>query len=139
MTPHEVMTSYITAMRAGDHEGGFAHFADDVVGHVPGRSALAGVREGREAVARYIREAFASAHGDVTVDLIDMLVGEEHVALVVRERFVDGDRTLDTRRSNLYRVRDGKISEIWIFEQDQYGVDEWFATAGRRPTDAGTG
>jgi hypothetical protein len=34
---------------------------------------------------------------------------------------------LDIRRANVYRVRDDRIVEIWIFEHDQYAVDEWFA------------
>jgi uncharacterized protein len=136
MTPLEVMQSYIGAMRSGDHERGFDHYADDVVGHVPGRSPLAGVRRGRAAVEGYIREAIATAHGEVTVELIDMLAGAEHVALVVRERFVDGDRSLDMRRANLYRVEAGKISEIWIFEHDQYAVDEWFAASSEARPDA---
>jgi hypothetical protein len=30
-------------------------------------------------------------------------------------------------RSNVYRIGGGQISEIWIFEGDQYTVDELFA------------
>jgi hypothetical protein len=48
------------------------------------------------------------------------------VALLVRERLPDGDRVLDMRRTNVYRVQGGEITEIWIFEHDQYAVDEWF-------------
>jgi ketosteroid isomerase-like protein len=44
MQPIEVMRSYLSAMRAGDREAAFEHFADDIVGYVPGRSALAGPR-----------------------------------------------------------------------------------------------
>ena len=56
-----------------------------------------------------------------------MLSGKEHVALVVRELFRSGDRELDMRRANVYRVEDDKITEIWIFEGDQYAVDEFLA------------
>ena len=45
MQPIEVMRGYLSAMRAGDREAAFEHFADDIVGYVPGRSALAGPRE----------------------------------------------------------------------------------------------
>jgi uncharacterized protein len=122
----EVLRAYIEAVRAGDRAAAFALFADDVVGHVPGRSAVAGEKRGKAAVVGYIEGAFARAHGDVEVELLDTLTGAEHMALLVHERLADGDRVLDIRRANVYRVQDGKITEIWIFEHDQYAVDEWF-------------
>jgi ketosteroid isomerase-like protein len=133
VTPLEVMQSYIAAMGRGDREAAYAHFADDIVGHVPGRSALAGERRGRDAVVGYIKAAVARAHGNVELELIDTLVGAEHVALLVRERLgVEGDE-VDFRRANVYRVRDDKIVEIWIFEGDQYAVDAYLADAPAGP------
>jgi uncharacterized protein len=126
MSPSEVLDRYVAAVRAGDRPAAFALFADDVVGHVPGRSGAAGEKRGKAAVVGYIEDAFARAHGDVTVELVDRLVGERHVCLLVRERLADGDRVLDMRRANVYRVEDGMITEIRIFEGDQYAVDEWF-------------
>jgi hypothetical protein len=46
----DVMERYINAMRRGDRDAAFAHYADDIVGHVPGRSALAGDLYGKAAV-----------------------------------------------------------------------------------------
>jgi hypothetical protein len=40
------------------------------------------------------------------------------------ERFTVGDRTIEIRRANVYTVRAGRITEIWIYEHDQYEVDE---------------
>jgi ketosteroid isomerase-like protein len=125
-TPVEVMREYIQAMQRGDREAAFAHYADDIVAHVPGRSTLAGTRAGKDAVVEYIRTVIELAH-DVELELIDMLSGDEHVALLVRERLHGRDGDLDIRRANVYRVRDGQISEIRIFEADQYAVDEFLA------------
>ena len=80
MTAAEVMRSYVDAIRAGDRPAAFALFADDVVGHVPGRSAAAGRKEGRAAVVGYIEDAFARSGGHVEVELVDTLVGAEHMA-----------------------------------------------------------
>jgi ketosteroid isomerase-like protein len=127
MEPIEVMRSYISAMRARDLEAAFDHYADDIVGYVPGRSALAGTRRGRAAVEAYIREAIARAEGEVSLELLDTLVGEEHVALLLHEHLGSGENALDLRRANVYRIRDDKIVEIRIFEADQYAVDTWFS------------
>ena len=123
----EVMDVYIDAIRTGEREKAFALFADDVVGHVPGRSVLAGELRGRDAVVGYITSVVEKAHGDVDVELIDMLVGTEHVALVVREHIRAGEQVLDIRRANVYRVQGDRITEVWIFEQNQYEVDAWIA------------
>jgi hypothetical protein len=66
-------------------------------------------------------------YGDrgISLELIDMLVSDERVALLVRERFDDGGGpALEIRRANVYRVKDGRIVELSIFEADQYVVDE---------------
>src|SRR5215216_1354330 len=109
-TPATVMRSYVEAMQRGDWDAGLGYLADDVVLHVPGRSPLAGEHRGRAAARGYLDAAVAHA-GDVEVELIDTLVGEERVALLVRERLTREDRVLDMRRANVYRVEGGQITE----------------------------
>jgi hypothetical protein len=75
----------------------------------------------------YIETAVAHAPGGVEVELVDMLASEERVALIVRERLHDGDRVLDMRRANVYRVEDDRIVEISIFDANQYAVDEFLS------------
>jgi uncharacterized protein len=125
MTPRELMTDYIARARSGDWETAFGYFADDLLIHIPGRSAHAGEHRGKHVAIAYLRD-IRERYGEdgIEVELIDMLVGEERVALLVRERFrLDGE-TIEIRRANVYRVRQGKIAEVTIFEADQYVVDE---------------
>jgi hypothetical protein len=56
-----------------------------------------------------------------------MLSSQERVALIVRERFHRPGRVVEIRRANVYRVEGDRIAEIWIFEHDQYAVDELMA------------
>jgi uncharacterized protein len=121
------MERYISAMRRGDRDAAFGHYADDIVGHVPGRSPLAGDLYGKPAVVGYIETAVAHAPDGVEVEVLDMLASEERVALIVRERLHDGDRVLDMCRANVYRVQGDRIVEISIFEADQYAVDEFLS------------
>jgi uncharacterized protein len=123
-----VMQGYIATARSGDFAAAYDFYSDDIVGNVPGRSAFAGQLRGRQAVVDYIETARALSHGaDVEVDVIDVLASEERVALIVREVFHLPDRDLEIRRSNVYRIGDGKITEIWIYEANQYDVDDLFA------------
>jgi hypothetical protein len=50
---------------------------------------------------------------------------DTEVALVLREEVQRGDERLELRRVNVYRVIDGKIAAIDLFEADQYDVDEF--------------
>jgi ketosteroid isomerase-like protein len=124
MTTIELMHDYVAAARRGDWETGAGFFAEDILIHIPGHSALAGEHRGRDVARRYIETARAQSHGhDVELELIDTLVSDERVALLVRERFHTDAGPVDIRRCNVYRWRDGQIAEIWIFEADQYAVD----------------
>jgi ketosteroid isomerase-like protein len=57
MSAREVVRGYLAAMERGDREAAVALYAEDVVMYVPGRSAFAGERRGREAVLAYLRAA----------------------------------------------------------------------------------
>jgi uncharacterized protein len=121
----KVVASYLAAMERGDREAALAVYADDVVMHVPGRSAFAGARRGRDAVAGYIRAAVARADRGLAVEVLDVLAEDdgERVAVLLRETLRSSRGTLVLRRANVYTVRDGRIAEIRIFEHDQYAVD----------------
>jgi ketosteroid isomerase-like protein len=128
VTALEVMGRYAEAVRRGDWAAAYGCFAEDVVGHVPGRSPLAGELRGREAAIAYIEAARAKSRGaDVEVELLDRLWSDERVLLLVRERFAREEGPVEIARANVYTVRDGAIAEVWIFEGDQYAVDELVA------------
>ena len=124
MTPLHLMTEYLEAARAGDWDTAFGYFAEDLRLRIPGRSQWAGEREGRQHAIDYIeaaRERYRD--GRIELELVDMLASEERVVLLVRERFHGDGAPLEIRRANVYKVRDGEIVELAIFEGDQYAVD----------------
>ena len=125
MTPRELMTDYLAAAKRGDWDTAFGFLADDLLIHIPGRSAFAGQRFGKAAAVDYIqsiRERYRG--GAIELELIDMLCSEERVVLLVRERFHGDGEPIEIRRANVYRVEDDKVVEVSIFEADQYVVDE---------------
>jgi ketosteroid isomerase-like protein len=117
--PASVVRSYLDAMQRGDWDAGLAHTAPGVVRRVPGDSPLGGERRGRAAALDYIRSVTAHA-SEIDVELVDRLVGERNVALLARERITHDDIRLEALRTNVYRVENGAITEISIFESDQH-------------------
>ena len=125
MTPRELMTDYIAAAKRGDWDTAFGFLADDLLLDVPGRSDFAGRRLGKQAAVSYIqsiRERYPD--GGIELEVIDVLASDERVVLLVRERFHGEGPPVEIRRANVYRVKDGKVVEVSIFEADQYVVDE---------------
>ena len=125
MGPADVMQQYADAARRGDFEMAFSFYADDIVFRVPGRSSLAGEHRGRDAAMHYIQTARKlSERSEIQVEVIDSLTSTDRFALIVTEHFHRAADTVTISRANVYRVDDGKITEVWIFEADQYEVDE---------------
>ncbi len=121
------MAAYGQAWADGDPERAWTFYADDVVMHLPGRGALAGDHVGRAAVIAAIRALLARTDGAVAeIEVLDRMVSGERVAMLVREAVERDGRRLELRRVNTYRVVDGRIAEIDIFEANQYEVDEFF-------------
>jgi ketosteroid isomerase-like protein len=129
MTADEVMASYSAALARGDREAAFSLYADDVVLRLPGRTAFAGEHRGRQAVVATLGALLARA-GDVEIETLERLSSGDRVALVLRERVRRDEVVLEIRRVNLYRVRDGQIVEIEMYEGDQYAVDAFFGAEG---------
>lgn len=119
------MTDYLAAAKRGDWDTAFGFLADDLLIHIPGRSAFAGQRFGKAAAVDYIqsiRERYRD--GAIELELIDMLSSDERVVLLLRERFHGDGPPIEIRRANVYRVKDDQVVEVSIFEADQYVVDE---------------
>jgi ketosteroid isomerase-like protein len=128
MSATDVMHAYVDAARRGDFDAAFAHFAQDIVFRIPGRSSFAGEHVGREAAIGYIQAARArSREHEVEVEVVDALVSEDRFALVVVERFHQDGEVVEISRANVYRVRGEEIDQIWIFEGDQYAADALMA------------
>ena len=123
VTSRDLITSYLTAARSGEWATAYGYFADDLRIRIPGRSEWAGERVGKHHAMEYIDAAIERHAGRVEIELVDMLVSDERVVLIVRERFL-GETPVEITRANAYTVRDGRIVAIDIFEGDQYAVDE---------------
>jgi ketosteroid isomerase-like protein len=125
----EVMAEYAAAWERGQPQAAFDWYADAVVMTLPGRSAEAGVHEGRTAVVAAITALLdRTADHSVEVEVVDRLASPTRVALLVREVVRRGGELLDLRRVNVYTVRDDRIAEIEIFEANQYEVDAFFGS-----------
>ena len=124
----EIFKQYIEAFERKDWDAATAFWAEDVVLHVQGRNPLAGDFFGKQAFLEYHKRLFAELDGTIElVEVREVLLGTEHAVALGKERAVRGERSLEFDRVNVYRLRGGKIVEIWSYDSDPYALDEFWA------------
>jgi ketosteroid isomerase-like protein len=122
----EVLQRYVEAFERKDWEAASAFWAEDVIVHVQGRNPLAGNFVGKQNFLEHYGWLFAELGGTMElVEVREVLLGAEHAVALVRERALRGERRLDFDRMNVYRLRGGKIVEIWSY--DPYALDEFWS------------
>ncbi|MEW6755195.1 MAG: nuclear transport factor 2 family protein [Candidatus Latescibacterota bacterium] len=130
MTPVEVVHAMYRCFKTGDMETLRRDiFAEDLVWRLPGRSPVAGDKQGMQEVLGF----FGSLRKlGLTVAPEGMTpLGEDKVAEFYHASGSANGAELKAYNCNLYTVRDGRIREVQVFMSDQYGYDAFAWTAFR--------
>ena len=120
MDPVDTVRRYAEAWKANDIATVFSLYHDDFVLHYFGESELAGDHVGKEAAINVLVEA-TQRSGRQLDEIEDVLGGDTYAAIVAREGV--GDPLTVVRRLFLYKVRDGKLAECWLYDEDQRFID----------------
>jgi ketosteroid isomerase-like protein len=95
--------------------------ADDVVWHVIGRDEP---YRGKAALAQGTGPSDVEWIGGSTHDVI---ANDEHVIGLIENTARRGAETLTFRTAEVYHMRDGKITERWVFADDTEAIKRFFA------------
>jgi ketosteroid isomerase-like protein len=115
------------AFMAGDAERLRAAFAPDVRLDVSGFDRTAGSYDGVDAVLGYF---FADDHmDDYGLEVVDMLVSDERVAVIAKSSGRRGDRTIVNDFVQVIRLVDGKVVKIRNYSWDQRAVAAFMSEA----------
>ena len=128
---HAVVQRYADAWAANDLKGIFDCYHDEVVFHYFGQSPLAGTHRGKAACLAVLKEVKEKTTRRL-VAIRDVLAGEHFGLIVAVEQFEYEGRTFELERLLRYAVRDGKLSECWIYDEDQRRVDEVLGLAAQK-------
>ena len=126
MEPIDVVRRYAEAWQANDITAVFDLYHDDFVLHYFGTSPLAGDHVGKQAAINVLVEATQRSARQLD-GIEDVLGGSTFAALVVREG-VGRDPQRVVRRLFVYAVRDDKLSECWLYDEDQRFIDTLWNT-----------
>jgi uncharacterized protein len=116
------------AFGRGDIETIGQLFAADIAFHVSGRSTLAGDYVGKNQVFGVFARLGEITDNTFRTDVYDVLASDEHAVALQHQRAErEGKRPLDDRHVSVFRIKDGKIAEIWHHPGDLYAYDEFFS------------
>jgi len=123
---NEVMRAYLDRVVAGDFQGAMDYYADDVVGHVGGNNATSGVYLGKEEWRAYLAKAVGMVDS-MRIEDHDLLTSEDHAVVLNTFHAERGGNSLSSHRVVIYHVSDGKVTELWVVDEDQQAVDEFLS------------
>jgi uncharacterized protein len=124
----EVMKRYVEAFKRKDWQAATSFWAEDIILHAQGKHPLTGIFFSKQAFLEHVGRV--SARLGATIELVevyDVMYSAEHVVAWVKERAVRGERSLVFDRVNVYRMSEGKIREIWMYDSDPYALDEFLS------------
>lgn len=123
---HAVVAEYARAWEAGDAAALVGLYHDEFVLHYFGRSPLAGDHVGKAAALAALFKVQQLTNRKL-IEVHDVLSGPGHGALLADEQWERDGKALEVHRVLLYHVRDGKLSECWLYDEDQRAVDEFWS------------
>lgn len=124
----------LDALLLGDLAAFSSAFADDVVWHVPGDGPLAGEYQGMAALLGLFGRQEGLSDGTLRLEITDVMASDDHAVAWQRVTAARDSFNLDVSEALVFRIRNGKIVEVWQ-RTDQYSVDDFFSYgASRRRT-----
>ena len=120
------VTRYATAWLAGDRAAIVACYHDQFTLHYAGQNPLAGTHRGKAAALAALAEVTRRANRKL-LSIDDIMAGPQRGAILARELFSRDGRNVELERLLVYAVRDGLLSECWVYDRDQVTVDSFFA------------
>jgi uncharacterized protein len=121
----ELVRRGYAAFSQGDMQTLRELFHPEIVWHASGRNRLAGDHRGIDAVLGYFGRTMELTDGTFTVEVHDVVGGDEHVAGFHLARAERAGRTLADNSVLLFHVRDGRATEVWQYWADPYAADEF--------------
>lgn len=122
----DFMNTYLERIAAKDFAGAGEFYTDDLIAHQSGRGPWSGDFQGKPA----FMEALAGMTGSVdTLDITHhaLTVGEGHAVVLNQLTLTKGGDTFQGNRAVVYHLGDNQITELWVVDQDQQGLDEFLA------------
>jgi ketosteroid isomerase-like protein len=127
MKPKEVVVAYAEALGKGDVPAAFSFLSTKAKWHQPGTHQFSGIKNGTDEIGKMLGGMMEAAKGTFALKPSgNVMVNGNFVVMPVRFSGTIGDRTIDMTGIDLFEVREGKITGVWLFSDDQEVEDTFW-------------
>lgn len=127
MTATQVVGAYFKALSEGNFPEAFSHFDANVTWSQPGNHQFSGVKTGPEQIGARLGAMAEYSEGSLVINPAgEMMVSDTLIAAPIHFSAKKGDKSMDMSGVDLFEVKDGKITKVWLFSEDQAAEDEFW-------------
>ena len=121
-----LMRRFCEARANRDLEAIMECLTDDVVWRYPGRNVLSREYRGKEDVAGFFQSLRELTGGDFSSETERIMVDETAAFVHELPRGTRKGKSLQWRTALMFRLRDGRIAEVEVFQNIQHELAEWW-------------
>jgi ketosteroid isomerase-like protein len=127
MNGKEVIEAFSEALAKGDMPKAFSFFESDAKWHQPGENKYSGIKNNPDEIGSMLGAMMKDTGGTLVVNPNGALMESgDMVATPVRFTATKGVAKIDMTGIDLYEVKGGKITRVWLFSQDQKIEDNFW-------------
>lgn len=127
MTAKEVVIAYAEALGKGEIPTAFSFFNNEVKWHQPGTHQFSGIRNGIDEIGKMLSSMIEATKGTFVIQPNgNLMFSDNLVAMPVRFSGTIDARTIDMIGLDLFKVEEEKITEVWLFSDDQEMEDTFW-------------
>jgi ketosteroid isomerase-like protein len=115
------------AFSAGDMDTLREVFTEDAVWHTGGSGALAGLKQGRDAILAYFGELASRSSGSLKVTLNDVATGDSYAVGIHSNQAGRNGKSLDQRSVIVFTISGGKVTEALELQEDTAEVANFWS------------
>jgi ketosteroid isomerase-like protein len=101
--------------------------APDAVQHMPGHNTFSGDHKGRDAILAMYGQLAERSGGTLKVELEEVYANDEEVVTVYHSTGMRDGKQLDTRHALVFRIHDGKATELTDVSSDEAADDTFWS------------
>ncbi|MEE9516756.1 MAG: nuclear transport factor 2 family protein [Candidatus Adiutricales bacterium] len=102
-------------------------FDQDATWHEPGENPLSGDHKGRDAVLGFLGQLAVLSNGTIKAETHDILANDEHGVGLINVTGSREGKELNIKTAHVFHIKDGKVTEVWSFPEDQRANDEFWS------------
>jgi ketosteroid isomerase-like protein len=128
MTAKEVVEAYLIALSKGDIPTAFSHFSPNAKWHQPGIHQFAGIKNGIDEISKMLGGMMEATKGTFALKPNgNIMVNGNFVTIPVRFSGTIDDRKINMTGTDLFEVKEGKITGVWLFSENQDVEDAFWS------------